>query len=144
MYILNYSVPQKLYCMYRRVSCRFSCLNVISVIRVKLHLTIFSKTIYFDTTWFFFKPGFHSVYDIDTTPQFVTEWKPVFRDNSLYVFENKQTFFNTHKLCLETAVTRKWFGLADCDTIYNVYLSLNHNQLIGTLFEAHILASPII
>ena len=37
-------------------------------------------------------------------------------------------------------VPRKWFGSADFETIYTIYLSLNHNQLIRTHFEAHIVS----
>ena len=34
---------------------------------------------------------------------------------------------------------QKGFGLADCDTIFTIYIFLCvHNQLIRTLFEAHV------
>ena len=36
------------------------------------------------------------------------------------------------------AVPRKWFGSADCDIVYTIYTSRCKQQLIQTLFEAHI------
>ena len=41
-------------------------------------------------------------------------------------------------ILLVPAVPRKLFGSAVCDTIYTIYPSSVHKQLIQTLFEAHI------